>query len=118
MKVHSTLGNGFEEVIYLRALAIEFKKLGLSFAREMTMEIFYDGERIGTRRVDYFVEDKVMLELKAVANLDDTHLAQAINYCEVYKLPLGLLINFGKRSLEFKRVYNTKHPDNKQPRFS
>lgn len=114
MKVHSTLGNGFQEVIYQRALAIEMEKNGLSFVREMEMEIFYDGIQIGTRRVDFFVEDKIMVELKALIKLEEVHLAQAMNYCQAYNLPIGLLINFGSKSLEFKRVYNVNHPDNKK----
>ena len=113
MKVHSTLGNGFQEVIYQRALAIEMEKQGLDFKREMEMRIFYDGIDIGTRRVDFFVEDFVMVELKAVIKLEDVHLAQAMNYCQAYNLPIGLLINFGSKSLEFKRVYNLNHPENK-----
>jgi len=113
MKVHSTLGNGFQEVIYQRALQIEMEKQGLSFAREMEMDILYDGHQIGTRRVDFFVEDKIMVELKALIRLEDVHLAQAMNYCQAYNLPIGLLINFGSKSLEFKRVYNINHPDNK-----
>jgi len=113
MKVHGTLGSGFQEVIYQRALAIEMQKQYLRFSREMEMTIFYDSIQIGIRRVDFFVENIIMLELKAVIELNDTHLAQAINYLEAYKLPVGLLINFGSRSLTFKRVYNTKHPDNK-----
>ncbi len=113
MKVHSTLGNGFQEVIYQRALAIEMQKQGLLFSREMEMTIFYDGIDIGTRRVDFFVEENIMLELKAVIKLEDVHLAQAMNYCQAYKLPIGLLINFGAKSMEFKRVYNLNHPDNK-----
>lgn len=113
MKVHRTLGNGFQEVIYQRALAIEFEKQGLSFQREMEMTIFYEGIDIGTRRVDFFVEDLIMVELKALINLEDAHLAQAMNYCQAYKLPTGLLINFGAKSLEFKRVYNLNHPANK-----
>lgn len=108
MKVHNTLGNGFQEVIYQRALVIEMQKQGLSFQREMEMQIFYDGIQIGTRRVDFFVEDRVMVELKAVEKLEDVHKAQAINYCEVYNIADGLLINFGGRSLDFKRVYNKK----------
>ncbi len=112
MQVHSTLGNGFQEVIYQRALAIEMGKQGLSFAREMEMEIFYDGTQIGTRRVDFFVEDKIMVELKALIQLEDVHLAQAMNYCQAYNLPIGLLINFGSKSLQFKRVYNVNHPEN------
>ena len=113
MKVHSTLGSGFQEVIYQRALAIEMQRQDLSFLREMEMTIFYDGIDIGTRRVDFFVEDNIMVELKAVIRLDDVHLNQAMNYCQVYNLPVGLLINFGSRSLEFKRVYNVHHPENK-----
>lgn len=113
MKVHSTLGNGFQEVIYQRALAIEMEKQGLGFQREMEMTIFYEAIDIGTRRVDFFVEENIMVELKALIKLEDVHLAQAMNYCQAYKLPIGLLINFGAKSLEFKRVYNLTHPDNK-----
>jgi GxxExxY protein len=113
MKVHNTLGNGFQEVIYQRSLAIEMDRQGLSFAREMWMEIFYEGIKVGSRRVDFFVENVIMLELKAVIQLDEAHLAQAMNYCEAYGLPVGLLINFGSRSLQYKRVYNLKHPDNR-----
>jgi GxxExxY protein len=112
MKVHSTLGNGFQEVIYQRALAIEMTKQGLSYKREMKMDIFYENEHIGTRRVDFFVEGKIMVELKAVIKLEDVHLAQAMNYCQAYNLPIGLLINFGSKSMEYKRVYNVNHPDN------
>ncbi|CAN5543549.1 hypothetical protein BH23BAC1_BH23BAC1_45830 [soil metagenome] len=104
MKVHTTLGNGFQEVIYQRALSIEMSKQGLSFQREMEMDIFYEGEQIGTRRVDFFVEDKVMVELKALTKLEQVHLAQAINYLEAYQIEIGLLINFGATSLEFKRL--------------
>ena len=113
MRVHSVLGSGFQEVIYQRAMTIEMEKQGLSFAREMEMEIYYDNISIGTRRVDFFVENKIMVELKAISKLEDIHLAQAMNYCQAYKLPIGLLINFGSKSLEFKRVYNINHPDNK-----
>mgnify|MGYP000880672987 FL=1 len=114
MKVHSTLGNGFQEVIYQRALAIEMTKQGLGFQREMEMTIFYESEDIGTRRVDFFVEDNIMIELKALIAVEDVHLAQAMNYCQAYNLPIGLLINFGAKSLEFKRVYNVNHPENKE----
>lgn len=113
MKVHSTLGNGFQEVIYQRALAIELQKQGLDYQREMEMSIYYEGIDIGTRRVDFFVEDVIMVELKALTKLEDVHLAQAMNYCQAYNLPIGLLINFGAKSLEFKRVYNVNHPENK-----
>ena len=104
MKVHSTLGNGFQEKIYQRALAIEMKNQDLAFKREMEMFIYYEGINIGTRRVDFFVEDFVMVELKAIIKLEDVHLAQAMNYCQAY--------NFGAKSLEFKRVYNVNHPEN------
>ncbi|GAA5038522.1 hypothetical protein GCM10011506_36410 [Marivirga lumbricoides] len=113
MKVHSTLGNGFQEVIYQRALAIEMEKQGLTFKREMEMTIFYEGVEIGIRRVDFFVQDSIMVELKALIRLDEAHLAQAMNYCQAYNLPIGLLLNFGAKSLEFKRVYNVNHNDNK-----
>lgn len=113
MKVHSTLGSGFQEVIYQRALAIEMQLQGLGFVREMEMTIYYETIDIGTRRVDFFVEENIMVELKAVARLDDLNLAQAINYLEAYNLPVGLLINFGSKSMEFKRAYNTKHSMNK-----
>lgn len=108
MQVHNTLGNGFQEVIYQRALAIEMKLANLSFQREMEMHIFYREEQIGTRRVDFFVENSVMLELKAVQKIEDVHKAQAINYLEAYHIADGLLINFGSLSLEFRRLYNKK----------
>ena len=113
MRVHSYLGSGFQEKIYQRALGIEMEIDKLSYEEEMTMTIFYRDIKIGFRRVDFFVENEIMVELKAVSELNDAHLAQAINYLEAYKLPVGLLINFGSRSLTFKRVYNTKHPDSK-----
>ena len=113
MKVHGTLGNGFQEVIYQRALVIEMEKQGLRFQREMEMVIHYEGIEIGTRRVDFFVEDVIMVEIKALIKLEDVHLAQAMNYCQAYGLPIGLLINFGAKSLEFKRVYNLTHAENK-----
>ena len=105
MKVHSTLGNGFQEVIYQRALAIEMEYEGLKFEREKEMPIYYRGESIGTRRVDFFVEGLVLVELKAIIQLEDVHLAQAMNYLEAYGMKVGLLINFGARSLEFKRIH-------------
>jgi GxxExxY protein len=109
MKVHSTLGNGFQEVIYQRALDIEFPKWELTAQRELEMPIFYDGFEIGTRRVDFLVEQKVMVEIKALTALEDVHLAQAINYLEAYNLEIGLLLNFGAKSLQYRRVINSKH---------
>ena len=108
LKVHTTLGNGFQEVIYQRALAIEMSVENLVFEREMKMPVYYRMEQIGTRRVDFFVEEKIMVELKALIKLEDVHLAQAMNYLEAYKMEIGLLINFGAKSLEFKRVHNNK----------
>ena len=108
MQVHKTVGNGFQEVIYQRALAIEMSLAELSFQREMEMPIFYRDEQIGTRRVDFFVEDCVMVELKAMEKIEDVHKAQGINYLEAYNIADGLLINFGGLSLEFKRLYNKR----------
>jgi GxxExxY protein len=108
MKVHTTLGNGFQEKIYQRCLAIELAKENIGFAREVEMLILYEGHEVGTRRADFLVEDRIMVELKALINLEDVHLAQALNYLEAYNLEIGLLINFGARSLEFKRLFNKK----------
>jgi GxxExxY protein len=109
MKVHSTLGNGFQEVIYQRAMEIEMRKSGLLFVREFNMPIFYDGEQIGERRVDFFVEGIISVELKAREILEKVHYAQARNYLEAYNLEVGLLLNFGGISLEFKRLENPKY---------
>lgn len=108
MEVHKILGNGFQEVIYQRALGKELLLQNIDFQRELEMSIFYKDEQIGTRRVDFLVEHKVSVELKAVTKLEDVHLAQAINYLEAYNLEIGLLINFGCKSLEFKRLINGK----------
>jgi len=108
MQVHRTLGNGFQEVIYQRALALEFEYHDLQFEREKEMSIYYRDINIGTRRVDFFVENKIMVEIKALIKLDDTHLNQAMNYLEAYNLKIGLLMNFGANSLQFKRVHNNK----------
>ncbi|MBC6400592.1 MAG: GxxExxY protein [Ekhidna sp.] len=108
MTVHNTLGNGFQEVIYQRALSLELNVQGIDHQREMEMPIFYREEQIGTRRVDFLVTDTVMVEIKAIEKLENVHKAQAINYCEAYHIVDGLLINFGANSLDFKRVYNKK----------
>lgn len=108
MKVHNTLGNGFQEVIYQRCLAIELEKAELNFGREIEQTIYYDGIEVGTRRADFVVENQVIVELKALINLEDVHLAQAKNYVVAYDFPIGLLINFGANSLQFKKVYNPK----------
>ena len=104
MKVHNKLGKGFQEVIYQRALALEMDKINLGFTRELEMPIFYDEVEIGARRVDFLVEEKVLVELKAITKLENVHLAQALNYIEAFKLEIGLLINFGNTKLEFRRL--------------
>jgi GxxExxY protein len=109
MFVHKTLGNGFQEVIYQRALDIEVRQADISFAREFEMPIYFRQQQIGTRRIDFLVEDLLSVELKAITRLEDVHLAQAINYLEPYNLEIGLLINFGERSLGIKRVSNKKY---------
>ncbi len=108
MEVHRTLGNGFQEVIYQRSLAIEMGMQKIDFLREYEMPIFYKDTHVGTRRVDFLVENMVSVELKALIQLEDVHLAQAINYLEAYNLEIGLLINFGAKKLEFKRLTNNK----------
>jgi GxxExxY protein len=108
MEVHTTLGNGFQEVIYQRALAYEMGLQEIAFEREFEMPVTYKDRRIGTRRVDFLVEECVSVEIKAVIQMEDVHLAQAMNYLEAYNLEIGLLINFGARSLEFKRLHNNK----------
>ncbi len=108
MEVHKILGNGFQEVIYQRALEKELILTGLSFQREFEMPIFYKDEQIGARRVDFLVGQVVSIELKAITVLEDVHLAQAINYLEAYNLEIGMLINFEAKSLQFKRLINSK----------
>jgi len=108
MRVHSALGNGFQEVIYQRALEIEMDDSDLKFARELSMPIYYKNIQIGERRVDFFVESKIMVELKAIIQIENVHLAQAKNYLEAYNVQVGLLINFGSISLQFKRLENSK----------
>lgn len=115
MKVHSALGNDFQEVIYQRALEIELQEHNVRFKREFSMPIYYKGYNIGERRVDFFVEDKIMVELKAITQLENVHLAQAKNYLEAYNIQVGLLINFGSISLQFKRLENLKFVENPFP---
>ena len=106
MKVHNTLGNGFHEVIYQRCLAIELERAGIEFGREVEQTIYYNGINVVTRRADFVVENKVIVELKALINLEDVHLAQAKNYVVAYKFEKGLLINFGATSLQYKLIFN------------
>jgi len=118
MKVHNQLGNGFQEVIYQRCLAIELKRAGLEFEREKDQIIYYDQFEVGIRRADFVVENSLIIELKALINLEDVHLAQAKNYVVAYDFPLGLLINFDSNSLQHKLIFNPKYnnpDDNKNP---
>ena len=114
MKVHSKLGNGFQEVIYQRALAIEMDNSGLDFQREFEMPIYYSEIKIGSRRVDFLIEGKISVEIKAIKKLEDTELCQALNYLEAYNLEIGLLLNFGAKSLEFRRLVNPKATPKKE----
>ncbi len=108
MEVHNALGNGFQEVIYQRALEYEMELQKIAFAREVEMPVFYKQKDIGSRRVDFLVEEKICVELKALIKLEDVHLAQAINYLEAFNLEVGLLINFGNTKLEFKKDFQNK----------
>ena len=105
--MHSILGTGFQEVVYQRALAFEMERRGLSFAREWEVPVLYKERQVGTRRVDFLVDGKVVVELKAISGLERVHLAQAINYLEAFGLEVGLLLNFGAAKLEFRRVVNS-----------
>ena len=109
MRVHGALGNGFQEVIYQRCLAIELANDGLNFEREREQTIFYNGVNVGTRRADFVVENHLIVELKALINLEDVHLAQAKNYVVAYDFARGLLINFGAISLQYKLIFNPKY---------
>ncbi len=109
LEVHKVLGNGFQEVIYQRALEVEFKRTGILYHREFEMPIIYKNEHVGTRRVDFLVQDTISVELKAIIKLENVHFAQAINYLEAYNLEIGLLLNFGSESLEMKRLLNSKY---------
>ncbi len=109
MKVHRTMGNGFQEVIYQKCLQIELTKNSIIHSREYEMPLYYEEHLVGTRRVDFLIDGKISVELKALTDLEDVHLAQAMNYLEAYNLEVGLLINFGARSLQFKRLLNRKY---------
>lgn len=112
MKAHAALGNGFQEVIYQRALEIELEESGLKVEREFCMPVYYNGRKIGERRADFLIDQKISVELKAIIKLEPVHFAQARNYLEAYNLEVGLLINFGNISLEFKRLENPKYKPN------
>jgi len=109
MEVHRILGNGFQEVVYQRALSVELKLRDIAHQREFEMPLYYKGEDVGNRRVDFLIDNEISVEIKAIVNLEDVHLAQAMNYLEAYNLQTGLLINFGSKSLQFKRLFNKKY---------
>jgi len=111
MRVHSFLGYGFQEKIYSRCLALEFEDHHLQYEKEKPVKIFYRGKYVGMRRVDFMVEDKILVELKAVGTLDNAHLVQGLNYLDAFDIEVGLLINFGAKSLQFKRLINKKNQD-------
>jgi len=113
MRVHNQLGTGYQELIYQRALERALQREGIPFEREKEMPVVFDGEEIGSRRVDFFIADKIMLELKAVGEILPIHKVQTMNYCQMYNLPFGLLINFGSLSLQYHRIYNLNHPLNR-----
>ena len=108
MRVHSALGNGFQEVIYQRALEMETYDNGIKFGREISIPVHYKQHQIGERRVDFLVENIICVELKALVNLEKVHMAQAKIYLEAFNLEVGLLLNFGSVSLEFRRIENLK----------
>jgi GxxExxY protein len=108
MKVHNTLGNGFQEVIYQRCLAIELEKASIEYKREVDQTIFYEGIEVGTRRADFVVNSAIIVELKALINLEDVHLAQVKNYLTAYNFEKGLLLNFGSLKLQYKLIFNQK----------
>jgi len=109
MKVHNTMGNGFQEVVYQRCLAIELESAGLGFEREKDQTIYYNNIEVGNRRANFIVEKNIVVELKALINLEEGHLAQAKNYVFAYNLPVGLLINFGASSLQYKKIFNSRY---------
>jgi GxxExxY protein len=109
MRIHSVLGNGFQEVVYQRSMEVEFQDSGIEYSREHDMPIYYKDKEVGLRRVDFLVEGRISVELKAIIVLERVHLAQAMNYLEAYNLETGLLLNFGAVSLEYKRLTNRKY---------
>jgi len=108
-RVHTALKNGFQEIIYQRALELEFKVILIDYLREFEMPIYYLDQQIGTRRVDFLVAGKISVEIKAISKLEDVHIAQAMNYLEAYNLEIGLLLNFGSKKMEFHRLTNKKY---------
>lgn len=115
MTVHRKMKAGYSEIIYARCLAVEFEKIQLPYKKEMELPIYYDEAIVGKRRVDFLVDDKIVVELKAIAERTEKELNQALNYLENHKMEIGLLINFGSKSLQFKRVINSRTSTAKNP---
>ena len=107
-EVHKHLGNGFQEVIYQRAMEIEMAGKNLSFKRDYEAPVFYKGNGVGLRRVYFLVEENILVELKAITEINEIHFAQVINYLEAFQLEIALLINFGEKSLRMKRFLNSR----------
>jgi GxxExxY protein len=105
IEVHRTLGPGFREIIYQRALARELPAHGLDFSREVWIDVVYKGEKVGKNRVDFMVED-CMLEIKARVALDETDFMQTLSYLRASGCEVGLLLNIGAKTLEIKRLVN------------
>lgn len=112
MKIHRTIGKGFPEYIYQRALEIELRQINFVFQREKEWNVYYEGIHIGKRRVDFIINENVLVELKAISHFEPSNYNQIINYLQAFNMPIGLLINFGKDSLEFKRFTNNKFKSN------
>lgn len=108
IEVHRTLGNGFQEIVYQRALSVELDLRNIEYQREFEMPLYYKGFDVGGRKLDFLILGAIPVEIKAISNLEDVHLAQAIKYIEAYNLETGLLINFGSNRLQYKRIYNKK----------
>ena len=108
MKVHRVIGPGFPEIIYMRCLIIELKNSGLSCEAEVERDIYYEGIKVGSRRLDLLVDNKVIIELKAVTEVEPLFYNQIINYLKIFKIEIGLLINFGNISLQYRRFANSR----------
>ncbi len=108
MKVHNSLGKGFPEVIYQRAFLIELNKTSLIIEREIEQPVFYEDQMVGKRRVDFLINNTILVETKAISELSNSCTNQILNYIEAFNLEIGLLINFGNDRFEFKRFTNNK----------
>jgi GxxExxY protein len=113
MKVHRSLGLGFPEIIYQRALLVELGKRGIESKAEQELPVYYEDVLVGKRRLDLLVENKILIELKAVSELEKKYFNQVLNFLEAFNVEIGLLLNFGTESLQIKRFINNKYQPNK-----